>query len=389
MLKRSILTLIAGPLALPAPALAGKCVTPCLKYELSKDMAIDWTRFGSPDPATSSDVYPTIEGRLTLHATDWFIMTGNFVTEPVTDLAPGDSRVFGDVGTYADELNAKLVLGDWTLTAGKIHPAFGLAWDVTPGLHGTDVAETYELTERLGGEVAYAFHGGALEYTIRASAFTADRTLLSDSAFTRRGRLALSDGGAGNTDGVSSVAVALDGCSGTSPEGCIEWGDWGFHLGVRTQQAGQAQLDEDGNVLPAGDETGAVAAIFRSFDVGEDSKLTLFGEAAHFWNFNGSTDNADFLTASVALTSGDVTYSLAFGHETLRTLDGTDIKTDLLDVSVDYTVPDFTLAGEEWTIGAGYSLTRDDGQDAQTFGLHVAAAIDGTVPLGGSRNAAP
>src|SRR4051812_32947312 len=53
------------------------------------------------------------------------------------------------------QLNASILLHHVVLTAGKIHPQFGLAWDVTPGLHGTDVAETYELKERDGGNVAY------------------------------------------------------------------------------------------------------------------------------------------------------------------------------------------------------------------------------------------
>ena len=38
-----------------------------------------------------------------------------------------------------------------------------------------------------------------------ASLFTTDRTVLSDSAFTHRGRTALSDGGAGNAEGLASA----------------------------------------------------------------------------------------------------------------------------------------------------------------------------------------
>ena len=99
------------------------------------------------------------------------------------------------------------------LTAGKIHPQFGLAGDVTPGLHGTDVAEKYELKERDGGNVAYRLDILGIEHEVNVSAFMVDRTLLHRfRVLTSRGLSKIDDGGAGNSDGISSVAMSLDGC---------------------------------------------------------------------------------------------------------------------------------------------------------------------------------
>ena len=59
-----------------------------------------------------------------------------------------------------------------------------------------------------------------IEHEVNVSAFTVDRTLLSDSLLTSRGLSKLDDGGAGNSDGISSVAMSLDGCLGVAPRDC-------------------------------------------------------------------------------------------------------------------------------------------------------------------------
>jgi hypothetical protein len=99
---------------------------------------------------------------------------------------------------------------------------------VTPGLHGDDISGNYELEERIGAEAAYAFDAFGMEHILQASAFTTDRTALSGSVFTHRPQTHLSDGGAGNTDGVSSFSVTLDGCLGASGLDCYSNGDFGY-----------------------------------------------------------------------------------------------------------------------------------------------------------------
>ena len=49
---------------------------------------------------------------------------------------------------------------------------------------------------------------------LTTSLYTVDTTVLSESAFTNRGRTSLDDGGAGNTESLDSFAIALDDIQG-------------------------------------------------------------------------------------------------------------------------------------------------------------------------------
>jgi hypothetical protein len=356
-------------------AYAEQCEAPCLAYELSAAVENDFTRFGTPEPGTSNDLYPDIEAGLAYHPLDWLVFTGVLKAEPIEELPVGNWREFSDVGVYAEQLNASVLLDHLILTAGKIHPQFGLAYDVTPGLHGTDVAEGYELNERNGGNVAYRFDVLEIEHRINVSAFTVDRTLLSDSLLTSRGLSKLEDGGAGNNDGISSVAVSLDGCVGVAPADCYEMGDAGYELAGRWQTARGSNNDE----------LGAVATVFKSLTLDEVDRITLLGEGAYFRDFEASDDNAAFLTAAVAWRHNDTTYSLAYGHETLFATDSANIQTDLIDVTVKQGLAEqYSLAGEIWSVAIGYTFSRDDGQNASTLGIRLEADIDGVHSLASS-----
>lgn len=35
------------------------------------------------------------------------------------------------------------------MQTGKLNPGFGIAWDKAPGIYGTDLAEDYEISERI------------------------------------------------------------------------------------------------------------------------------------------------------------------------------------------------------------------------------------------------
>src|SRR3546814_21075551 len=87
-----------------------------------------------------------------------------------------------------------------------------MAWDVAPGIWGTDLAEDYELAEQIGVAGDLRFGGeGVGKHALTLGTFFADTTFLSRSAFTDRGRTRLSDGGAGNPEDFSPFPVALEG----------------------------------------------------------------------------------------------------------------------------------------------------------------------------------
>ena len=83
--------------------------------------------------------------------------------EPVQDPDPGDDRFLEDHGLYAEELFVNYETGHFAGYAGKFNPSFGTAWDLAPGIFGTDLAEDYEITERIG-------LGGALKFGGEGSA---------------------------------------------------------------------------------------------------------------------------------------------------------------------------------------------------------------------------
>jgi hypothetical protein len=364
-----------------APSYSIDCTAPCIQYEGDLEIENDVTIFDDPESATTNDFYPAIDFDVRIRPLDWLMFSGHIVTESVLDLEPGEDRFVEDVGTYAEELNVQVLTGDVQFIAGKFHPAFGLGWEIPPGLFATELAGEYELIERIGAGIAYRFSALGMDHHLQASAFTVDRTILGGSLFTSRERIALADGGAGNTDGLSSLALAVDACAGALPKDCIDDGDWGYHLAVRYQRAGASQRDDDGEPIPAGDEKGAAAALYKSFTFADETRLTLFGEAAYFADFEATRDNAAFLTATAILNREALTYSLTYSNETRWVSGGPDIRADLVDVSVDYEFDDrLSFAGERWTAGPGYAFIREDEQGSHWLGIHLKAEFDGIWP---------
>ncbi|WP_186307111.1 hypothetical protein [Mesorhizobium amorphae] len=182
----------------------------------------NWNRF----PHHADDDYfvaaPTVEFTASYRPVEGVAFFGHLITEEVKDEELGVNQYFHHVGTYVSELNAQFHIGGIGLRVGKFHPAFGKAWDITPGIHGTDLAGNYELKERVGASVAYGFETGSFHNEVEVAAFGVDRSSLSESLFTNRGRHALEDGGAGNSDGISSVALDFAGCLGAGAAGCYD-----------------------------------------------------------------------------------------------------------------------------------------------------------------------
>lgn len=123
-------------------------------------------------------------------------------------------------GAWIDELCATVSFDPVRVYGGKIHPTFGKAWDATPGVYGTDFAEDYELTEKigLGAAVDLPVPG---RHVATAEVFHSDTSLLSNSAVTRPqsddprvirpGKLSGNDGGVGNTGELDNYAASLSG----------------------------------------------------------------------------------------------------------------------------------------------------------------------------------
>lgn len=350
------------------PARADDCSGPCIAY------ALDYEAFGNfmnSGDGWYYDIYPSLETDVALEAGNGFALNTDVIVEPMTDPVPGENRAFGDIGAYIKTLNLSYETDDFSVLAGQFEPDFGRAWNVAPGLYGTFLAEDYELVDRLGVEGSYFFNAGGFHNQATASVFTLDRSFLSGSLGTSRDLNNLNDGGAGNTNGLSSVALTLTGCQGTDPDSCYDDGTLGYQVGVLFQREGQGDY---------GSETGVVGSLNKMFKTGDEQDVKLLGEVAYFNNFEGTDSDVVYATASAAYDISDYTLSLT-GTQRAGITHRDDDET-FVDASAVYNLGDaVSIAGEEWSIGVSYDYDHAPDETTNAIALQVKAELDGNAPL--------
>lgn len=300
--------------------------------------------FDSDDPdAEITDVFPTIEAALSFGFGQGTSINSSLTFEPIIDAV--DDRFLEDVGLFAEELYISHDFGVAEAFGGKFNPAFGVAWDAAPGIYGVDFAEDYEITERVGLGVNIPLGGGA--QSLQLTAFQADRTFLTEALGESRDRLDIADGGVSNTSGLESFSLAFAG----------ETGALQYNFGYQFQSADEGDVD---------DQQGVVAgAIYTVNDV------ELLGEVVFFDGFDGTSEDATFLTVGAAVPVGAFTLS---GVYSLRDIDGA-LSDNLFTASAEYEIAD-GLTGS-----IGYRFGDEDGVDTQTLGLLVSPAARDPVGL--------
>jgi hypothetical protein len=231
----------------------------------------------------------TIEYGLGVRLADGWTVHMDAVFEPVEEFV-GDAAFEGE-DAYVETLSLQYAGETFTVYAGKINPAFGSAADLAPGLYGVEVGEAYQITEQagIGGDIALSsllnLDG---EHVLSASAFAADRSVLSGSIGGRRDRLRLADGGLANTDGLDSYAFSLD---GTFSIGL------GYSVGYRRLASGTAG---------EADESMTVAGVSYAFPEESGLALTTMAEVGMSRDADGIDGaNRDFYTAGAQLGLGD------------------------------------------------------------------------------------
>jgi hypothetical protein len=209
------LALIFGLTAFsPSPGNAGDgAISPKLSgtiaFEVQNDLA-----FSSDDTSEEfNNLFMKIESALTLALTDAVSINTGLVLEQVQEPPiKGEDRTFADQGLFVEVLTLDYETGPVHLSSGKMGVNFGKAWDATPGVFGTDLAEEYEIAEAISvlGALRHDF-GDGRKHTLTAQTFFLDTSGLAESALTRRRKTREGDGGLGNTGDFSSIALALDG----------------------------------------------------------------------------------------------------------------------------------------------------------------------------------
>lgn len=356
-------TIIASAFVLPAYAAdeiaaapEKEATYPYIEGELELELGNDWF-FRSDDRDNElNDLFLTSTLGFAVHFNPYLALNVGLTLEPVLDPRPATNRTFGDLGLYADTLNLEGRFGGFTVTAGKFGPGFGTAWDITPGIYGTDLAEDYELSEMLGFGVAYTFEETSIgNVMLGANLFTADTTFLSDSIFTSRGRLARADGGATNTGRLDNFSFTIDG------EEIAALPGFSWHLGYRHLQPGIGDVKA---------ENGFVAGVAQTFSLENDIELTVNGELAWLSNAYAGPDDARYTTAGLGIVRGPWHGELA----------GTLRKTNFAGGGSqnDYVLQ--ASAGYEWENGIdlslGYGYGRDGGVGTHAVGLRLTKTFE-------------
>jgi hypothetical protein len=199
------------------------------------------------------------------------------VVEQVVDAAPNEDRYFKDQGFYIEDLFLSFERDRFAFRGGKMNPGFGIAWDQAPGIYGTDMAEEYELAERIALTASVKGDAGSWgKHTLTAGTFFLDTSPLHHSIYsTSRGTLGRSDGGVSNTEDFSSFNITIDGGEFS------EAPDLTYHLGFVYQANGTDALQN---------ELGYAAAISNRFDLGGEMTLTPLLEVVRLDDFEGTRD---------------------------------------------------------------------------------------------------
>ena len=320
-------------------------------FRLGYDGAYD-----AETPRTEShDLFGVMIASPEIHLTERLAINADIRIETVRP--PTADRYFEDHGLFVRSLYAEYAVGDrLSLQAGKFTPTFAFASMVTPGMYGNNYNKEIELIERIGFGAEYTFNAGASgAHTLSAKTFFEDTSILSDSLGARRGQRQLADGGASNTESFESCTVALEGRE-------ISWlPGFTYRLAYVHEAAGKGDV---------ADENGFLVAVMQSFPLGDGQSLTLIGEIAPLWNFQGTADNIIYTSAGLVYQDAPWTAILS-GTSRWRDL-GTGGTFDdyALQTSIEY---DF---GQGRSLAIAHEFSRDRNVNSQRIGFRFNQVLD-------------
>jgi hypothetical protein len=325
-----------------------------LSFEIQNDLA-----FSSDDEAEEfNTLFATVEGAFTLTLTDRISVNAELVFNPVVaSAATGDDRLFENQGLFVEVLTLNYEAGPLHLSGGKMHVNFANAWDVTPGVFGTDMAEEYEMAENIaiGGAFTGDLGSGG-RHTLSAQTFFLDTSGLAESAFTRRPKPRGADGGPGNTGDFSSFAIALDG------------GEFAALSGFRYHAAYVYQANET-----VGGESEHRFAVNGSHEFPLTGNITAqpFVEYVLIDDADGTAgQERSYLTAALGFTYGDWNAALSRTFKENKVANGGTTDEEQLQVSVGYVFPNGI------GLAAAYKRVRNAGVDTDVFGTLLSYTLE-------------
>tara|TARA_R110000868_G_scaffold2930_6_gene19958 strand:+ start:10718 stop:11845 length:1128 start_codon:yes stop_codon:yes gene_type:complete len=349
---------LAGLLAAVISVTAAQAETksPRISGEVSFELQDDWTYKSDDRGNLNNHLFATVEPSVTFAIAPGWSVFAHAVLEPSGSPAKFENRMFEDTALYLADFYVEFAEGRFGAKAGKLNPGFGVAWDMAPGVYGSDLAEDYEISERIGVVGSWQVGAGRYgDHTVSGSTFFADTSIFSESALRSRGDLREGDGGLSNTESFRSFVVALNG------ENIPGAGKLGYHLSYMKQAAGA------GNTA---DEKAFAAALYTSFGLGGGVAFNPLVEGVRIID-QGGTAGVDRTYLTVAGQLEWQNWNLAASvteRETNNVTTANDTDTHM-QISAGYTF-DFGLS-----IDVGWKISEDAGTETRTLGAVAAYTV--------------
>ena len=192
-IRRAAMASALGLTIMPMAALAEGEAYPNITGEVGFEVQNDFN-FQSDDPnAEQNELGGVVAPVINLNLNPNLAVTAGLTLEAVRDPGPQEDRVFQDHGIFVDTLTLSWANDDVEVHGGKFGPNFSIGYDAAGGVYGTDLlGDDVELAEFIGAGGAFAVSDSM---TLSGSFFFLDRTFLSESFITNRGRTDLAAGG--------------------------------------------------------------------------------------------------------------------------------------------------------------------------------------------------
>ncbi len=328
--------------------------TPRVEVSIPIEVQNDWS-YRSDDAANETNIlFTKMEPEATVHVVPGLTLFGHAVLEPVRDLGPGESGAFEDEGIFVEDLYIDYAFDGFGLRGGKFTPAFGIGWDIRPGIYGNDFAEAgYEFSERIGiaGRAGFEIEAAGA-YTVTVHGFFLDTTFLSQSLGRGRGTTDRTDGGVSNTGDFASYALTLDSENVAGIDG----------LGARLSYIRQAKGEGDED-----DEKGFSVALWHELGLGKNLTLAPVIEYVHFYDAEGvDGQDRDFLTIAGRLGWRSWNLTLAYTGRDTEASGTPEVDDYQFQVSAGYLF-EFGLE-----IDVGWQIVEESDVETQRLGVLVA-----------------
>lgn len=353
ILPSGLATLLVLASATVAAETGSKRISGEIAFELQNDR-----NYRSDDRGDlSNHLFPTVKPVVTFRVAPRWSVFAHAVLAPVGSPAKFENRVFEDIGLYMEDLYAEYAGDRLGVKAGKLNPGFGVAWDRTPGLYGADLAEDYEISERIGAIGNWRVGTGRYgNHVVSISTFFADTSIFSESALRSRGDTRERDGGVSNTESFESFLVALNGEELPLP------GKAGYHLSYMKQAAGRGD---------ATNENSFAAAAFTSLDLGGGLAFSPLVEAVRQINRGGiSGQDRFYLTfaGQLAWTGWNIAVSWTERY--------TDNVTAANDTDTHFHISGGYRFDSGLSVNIGWKISEDAGVETGTLGALAAYTIE-------------